>query len=66
MEVKTVQEILLILNIVTLVHVLCMETGQNGHNGVTVARHAQMGQDLATELAVVPFHSLGAEIVLEK
>jgi len=43
-----------------------METGQPGLNGVTVARHVQMEQDLATELATAQFHSLVAEIVLEK
>ena len=66
MEVKTVQEIFLILDNVTLVHVLFMETGQPGLNGVTVARHVQMGQDLATGLAATLFHSLVAKIVLEK
>ena len=66
MEVRTVQEIFLNLGTVTLVLVLSMESGQPGHNGVTVARHVQMGQELATELAAIPFHSLGAEIVQEK
>lgn len=65
MEVKTVQEIFLILDIVTLVYALFMETGQPGLNGATVARHVQMEQDLATELAATLFHSLVAKIVLE-
>lgn len=65
MEVKTVQEMFLISDNVTLVHALFMEIGQPGLNGVTVARHVQMEQDLATELAATLFHSLVAKIVLE-
>ena len=65
MEVKTVQEIFLILDIATLVHALFMETGQPGLNGANVAGHVQMEQDLASELAATLFHSSVAKIVLE-
>ena len=65
MEVKTVQEIFLILDIATLVHALFMETGQPGLNGANVARHVQMEQDLASERAATLFHSSVAKIVLE-
>lgn len=66
MVVKTAQEIFLNFGPVTLVLAPSMETGHPGLNGVIAARHVQMGQDLATELAVVPFHSLVEETVLDK
>jgi len=50
---KTVQGILLILDTVTLAHVLFTATGQHGHSGVSVARHAPMGQDFETELVAI-------------
>ena len=66
MVVKTVQEILLISDNVTIVHVLSMANGQHGHFGVSVARPVLMGQNLATELAVTLFQSLGVDTVLAK
>lgn len=51
MAVKTVQGILLILDIVTLCHVLSMVIGQLGHDGVTAVEVALVAQNLDHELA---------------
>ena len=43
-----------------------MANGQRGHCGVSVARLVLMGQNLAKELAVALFQSLGTKTVQVK